>query len=91
MLVALIAKDKLDSVQTRADNRPAHLDYLKTNSEIVAQAGPLLSNDGDMIGSLIILEVLDMAGAQAFSDNDPYARAGLFSSVTLTQWRRVIG
>jgi uncharacterized protein YciI len=90
MLVALIAKDKPGAQAIRAENRPAHLDYLKS-TDLVAQAGPLLDADGGMIGSLIILDVADLAAAQAWADNDPYAKAGLFGSVDLILWNRVIG
>ncbi len=89
MLIALIARDKDGALQTRLDNRAAHLGYIEETG-VVAQAGPLL--DGDtMIGSLIILEVEDMAAAQAWADNDPYAKAGLFQSVDLIAWKKVVG
>ena len=89
MLIALIARDKPGSVQTRLDNRPAHLTYLQETG-VVAQAGPLLDGEA-MIGSLIVLDVADMAQAQDWARNDPYALAGLFESVELIQWKRVIG
>lgn len=91
MLVALIAHDKPNALETRIENRAAHLAYLETHADIVAQAGPLLNDGGDMTGSLIILDVPDMTAAQDFADHDPYALAGLFATVTLTQWKRVIG
>jgi uncharacterized protein YciI len=90
MLVALIAHDKPNALPIRQENRPAHLEYLKSTDH-VAQAGPLLDADGAMMGSLIVLDVPDMAAAQNWADNDPYARAGLFQTVTLTHWNRVIG
>jgi hypothetical protein len=90
MFVALIAHDKPGALNVRQENRPAHLEYLKS-TDLVAQAGPLLDARGGMIGSLIILEVEDMAQAEAWADADPYAKAGLFQSVTLTHWNRVIG
>ena len=52
MLVDLIAKDKPDHLEVRTANRPAHVEYLKSSDQ-VSQAGPLLSQDGHMIGSLI--------------------------------------
>lgn len=91
MLVALFAHDKPDAATLRAENRPAHLDYLKDTAACVNQAGPLLNDAGGMIGSLIILDVADMDVAQHWADADPYAKAGLFASVTLTEWKRVIG
>ncbi len=89
MLIALIAKDKDGALQTRLDNRADHLAYIEETG-VVSQAGPLLDGDA-MIGSLIVLEVEDMAAAQAWADNDPYAKAGLFQSVDLIQWKKVIG
>ena len=89
MLIALIARDKDWALQTRLDNRTAHLAYIEETG-VVAQAGPLLNGDA-MIGSLIILEVEDLAAAQSWADNDPYAKAGLFKSVELVPWKKVIG
>lgn len=90
MLVALMAKDKDGALQTRLDNRESHIAYLKETG-VVAQAGPLLNAAGEMCGSLIVLDVEDMAAAQSWADNDPYAKAGLFQSVDLIHWNRVIG
>ena len=90
MLVALIAKDKPGALQTRKDNREAHLAYIE-DTGAVSQAGPLLDADEQMIGSLVILDVADMAAAQAWADGDPYAKAGLFESVELIPWKKVIG
>jgi len=90
MRVALLCIDKPGHLQTRIDNRPAHLDHIKT-SGIVEMAGPLLSPAGEMIGSLVILSVETLDQAQAWADADPYAKAGLFDSVTLREWKKVIG
>ena len=90
MLIALIAHDKPGHLQTRKDNREAHLAYIEATG-VVSQAGPLLSETGEMQGSLVILDVEDMASAQDWARNDPYEKAGLFETVTLTRWNRVIG
>lgn len=90
MRVALMAQDKPGALQIRLDNRAAHLAHIEA-SGIVEMAGPLLTPDGTMSGSLVILSVDDMAQAQAWADADPYAVAGLFQSVTLTEWKKVIG
>ncbi len=89
MLVALFAKDKVGALQVRKDNREAHLGYIKETG-VVAQAGPLIV-DGDMAGSLVILGVEDMPAAEAWAANDPYAKAALFASVELVEWKKVIG
>ena len=90
MLIALMANDKSGALQTRKDNRDAHLAYI-AETGVVAQAGPLLDGDGQMAGSLVILDVEDMKAAESWASNDPYALAGLFETVTLTQWNKVIG
>lgn len=90
MLVALIAHDRKGALALRKENREAHLAYIEATG-VVNQAGPLLDADGQMAGSLVILDVPDMDAAQDWADNDPYARAGLFDSVTLTRWNRAIG
>lgn len=90
MLVALIAHDKPGALPIRQENRPAHVAYLKS-SDAVQQAGPLLDDQSEMAGSLIILDVADMDAAQAWVDGDPYGTAGLFASVQLIPWNRVIG
>jgi uncharacterized protein YciI len=89
MFIALIAKDKPGHLDTRKTNRDDHLAYIKSTG-VVAQAGPLLDGDGQMCGSLVVLDVADMAAAQNWADHDPYAKAGLFASVELIQWNKVI-
>lgn len=90
MLIALIARDKPGALPIRQATRPDHVAYLKSGDQ-VAQAGPLLDDQDQMCGSLIILDVPDRAAAQAWADADPYAAAGLFVSVELIPWNRVIG
>ena len=59
--------------------------------QVFAAAGPTLDDGGaGMTGSLIIMEFEDGAAAEAFSRDDPYARAGLFESVVVRPWRRVL-
>lgn len=90
MLIALIARDKPDALQVRLDNRAAHLAYIEETG-VVAQAGPLLDQDGNMAGSLVILEVEDMAAGEEWAANDPYTKAGLFETTDLVTWKKVIG
>ena len=90
MLIALIARDKPGALQTRMDNREAHLAYIKETG-VVSQAGPLLDDAESMIGSLIVLEVANLDAARDWAANDPYAKAGLFDSVELIPWKKVIG
>ena len=90
MLYALICTDKAGALQTRLDNRAAHLAYIEETG-VVLQAGPFLSEGGDMSGSLVVLDVTDRAAAEAWAAGDPYAKAELFSNVRIEAWKKVIG
>jgi hypothetical protein len=90
MTYLLICRDKPGALEVRKANRDAHLAYL-AGTGVVALAGPLLADDGAMVGSLLAIEVADRAAADAFAAADPYAQAGLFESVEIIGWKRVIG
>lgn len=90
MRFAIITKDKDGALQLRLNNREAHLAYIKETG-VVEMAGPFLNQLGEMHGSMIILDVADYAAAQAWADNDPYAKAGLFEKVRIEEWKKVIG
>jgi len=89
MLFAVICRDKPGAVQTRLDTRAAHLAYIEATG-IVRMAGPFIEG-GQMVGSLIILETGSLAEAEAWAAGDPYKAAGLFASVSVTEWKKVIG
>ncbi|SDD27583.1 hypothetical protein SAMN05421538_101265 [Paracoccus isoporae] len=88
-LYAVICKDKPGALPIRQENRPAHLDYINETG-IVFMAGPLLE-DGEMAGSLVILDAPDLEAANAWAAGDPYGKAGLFGSVQISEWKKVIG
>ena len=90
MLIALICTDKTGALETRKENRDAHLAYI-ADTGAVTMAGPLLDTAGEMAGSLLILDVEDAAAAESWAANDPYAKAGLFSDVRIQPWKKVIG
>ena len=89
-LDAMICLDKPDAGDLRAETRAAHLAYV-AETGVVVQAGPLLDDDERMIGSLIILDVEDREAATRWVGSDPDFLAGLFDSVTLHRWKKVVG
>jgi len=90
MRVALICHDKPGALPIRLENRAAHLAHIDA-SGVVEMAGPFLSAEGAMTGSLVVLNVSTLQDARDWADADPYARAGLFASVTISEWKKVIG
>lgn len=91
MIFVLTCTDKPGHLQVRLDNRPAHLAYLNelNAAGTLKFGGPFLDEEGKPCGSLVAVEVADMAAAQAIAGNDPYAKAGLFESVRIQPWNWV--
>ena len=86
----VLCKDKPGHLQTRLDNRDAHLAYMKANLEKLVIGGPLQTEDRQsMTGSMLVLDIANRAELDAFLAQDPYAKAGLFESVTITPYKKV--
>lgn len=89
MRFAVICRDKPGALEMRLANRAAHLAYIGETG-IVEMAGPLLEG-GQMVGSLVILATDSLEAANAWAAGDPYGKAVLFESVTVIEWKKVIG
>jgi|LNFM01.1.fsa_nt_gb uncharacterized protein YciI len=90
MLFMIQCVDKPNSLDLRMATRPAHIEYIHSHEEKVFVAGPTLADDGAaMTGTVIIYEAPDRAAAEAFSNNDPYYKAGLFASRSFTPWKLI--
>ncbi|WP_319531541.1 YciI family protein [uncultured Cohaesibacter sp.] len=83
--------DKDGGLETRKANREAHLAYLGEHSASILVAGPLLDDEGSMMGSSLICEAEDKAALEAILAKDPYAKAGLFKDVSIRGWKWVVG
>lgn len=90
-LFALFCVDKPDSLDLRLATREAHLAYVKSFSDQMKLGGPLLNEKGDMAGSLIIIDLADLSAAQAFSQGDPYTKAGLWARVDIRPFKATLG
>lgn len=83
------ALDRAGAGDLRARTRSEHLSYV-TRFDL-AFGGPMLDDDGEMCGSLIVVQAEDRAAAEAFAAGDPYAKAGLFEQVTITAMKPLLG
>lgn len=89
-LFVLTCIDKPNALEVRLGVRDAHLAYVR-GSGLVKIGGPFLDEQGGMAGSMLIIEVADLAAARAFSAADPYAQAGLFESVDVRPFKLTLG
>ena len=67
--------------------REAHLAHIHAQGDKVKLGGPYLDENGQMCGSLIIIEAESLDGAKDFHAKDPYTLAGIFETSTITPWR----
>jgi len=90
MIFSVHCVDRTDATGVRAATRPAHLEYLKSLGATLVLAGPFLADDGTTpTGSFLLVEAADKAAAEALAAGDPYAKAGLFASVTVQAYKIV--
>ena len=98
MLFAIICEDLPGTLAKRLEVRPAHLDRLKALNEAgrLVLAGPhpsIESTDpgpAGFTGSLIVAEFATRDAAIAWTTEDPYAAAGVYSKVTVKPFRKVL-
>lgn len=90
MLYHILCRDKPGHLQTRLDNREAHLAVVNSLGDKLFAAGPLLNGQDEMVGSVLIIYFDSDESAESFCANDPYAQAGLFEEVTITRWRKTL-
>lgn len=97
MLYAIICEDAEGSLPLRLETRPLHLERLKAlqaEGRLIL-AGPHPAADCEdpgeagFIGSLIVAEFPSLADAQAWADEDPYRRAGVYACVTIKPFKKV--
>jgi len=84
MKFMVYTRDKDGALDIRTANRDAHLAFLRGESDVqVISAGPWLSNDGVMVGSLLVVEAGSLEDVKAWNKTDPYVLAGLTGEVTI--------
>lgn len=82
--------DKIDTAQLRQATRERHLNYLREHPALRV-GGPYIDSDGNMVGSMMIIEAEHADAAAAFSAGDPYTQAGLFERVDIRPFRVTVG
>lgn len=87
MLFALVAYDRPNSVARRMELRPDHLEYLKSLGDTLVLAGPFLADNGDMVGSIVVIEAETLEAARAIFARDPFSVGNLFDSITIKPWK----
>jgi uncharacterized protein YciI len=87
MLFALVAHDRPNAVARRMELRPEHLKYLESLGDTLVLAGPFLADNGDMVGSIVVIEAESLEAARAIFARDPFSMGNLFDSITVKPWK----
>ncbi len=89
MPFAIITVDKPNSLALRNQTRAEHLAYLDANKGKLLAAGAKIDDEGEGgYGGVILVDTEDRAEAEAFIQNDPFTKAGLFSGIEVVRWRK---
>jgi uncharacterized protein len=89
MLWAVICMDNEDTTAKREELLVVHRAYLDTQDSKIFFSGPLQSDDvRKSLGSLFVLRVNSRSEAQAYIDNEPFNKAGIFTSVRIFRMRK---
>ena len=98
MLYAIIAQDVDNSLQDRLAARPKHLERLTALQDqgrlILAGPHPAVDSEdpgeAGFSGSLIVAEFNSLEDARAWAADDPYQHAGVYASVTVKPFKKVL-
>ncbi len=95
---AIIGEDVINSLPLRQAARPAHLARLQALQDAgrLLVAGPFPAIDSmdpgpaGFTGSLVVAEFASLNDAQDWADADPYVGAGVYASVTVKPYKKVL-
>ena len=98
MYYTIYARDVENSLENRLSTRPAHVERLKdlVNQGRLLVAGPSPAIDSEdpgpagFTGSVIIAEFESREDAQDWANNDPYMIAGVYESVEVKPFKKVL-
>lgn len=98
MFYAIMGIDRDDSLEARMQARPEHLERLNNllHEGRLLLAGPHPAIDSEdpgpagFSGSLIVADFPSLEVAREWAEQDPYTLTGVFSSVTVKPFKKVL-
>jgi uncharacterized protein YciI len=98
MWYAIISQDVENSLDKRLAARPAHLERLHALQAegrlLIAGPHPAIDSEdpgsAGFTGSLVVAEFDSLAAAQAWADTDPYFEEGIYQSIIVKPFKKVL-
>jgi uncharacterized protein len=95
MQFLVIARDGTDegALERRQRTRPIHLDSISplVDAGNVLVGGAILSDAGDMVGSMLLVEFRGREEVDAWLARDPYVTDGVWHEVEVHPFRTAVG
>lgn len=95
MQFLVIARDGTDdeAPARRRAVRPTHLAAIQplVDAGNVLVGGAILSEDGEMIGSMLLVEFPDRADVDGWLERDPYVTGDVWRQIEVTPFRAAVG
>ncbi len=98
MWYPIISQDVENSLEKRLSARPAHLERLQILKDqgrlLIAGPHPAIDSEDPgaegFTGSLVVAEFESLTEAQTWADEDPYIEAGVYQSVMVKPFKKVL-
>lgn len=98
MFYSIVATDKQNSLADRLAARPAHVERLIALKDqgrlLMAGPNPAIDSsdpgEAGFSGSIIVAEFDSLEDAQGWAEQDPYVAAGVYESVVVKPFNRVL-
>jgi uncharacterized protein YciI len=98
MWYVIYSRDRENSLSARLEARPAHLERVEALQQQgrLLLAGPRPAIDSEdpgpagFTGSLIVADFESLQEARDWADADPYVAAGVYESVEVTPFKKVM-
>jgi uncharacterized protein len=91
----VVARDGTDegALERRQGTRPTHLDSIQplVDSGNVLVGGAILSDTGDMVGSMLLVEFPGREDVDAWLARDPYVTNGVWREIEVHPFRTAVG
>jgi uncharacterized protein len=91
----VIARDGMDegALERRAQARPTHLEQIAplVDAGNVLVGGAILSESGDMVGSMVLVDFPERKDVDDWLANDPYVTQGVWREIEVTPFRTAVG
>lgn len=79
----------------KSTEREIHLEdhkrHLRSGRLQIIQSGPIVNDAGEGSGGVVVADVVSLDEMHAFSAEDPFVRHGVYSSISIYEWRPTIG